>query len=120
MLESRVLSGDLPQVNEFSDAVTTVTLNENNPITTWNVYIQKNRTLILPTFFAASYPVEHKLVLRNDMTTELVVAIDELEGLPLRGNASLSVPASSAIMYTLIFYPRGGDVKWSLADSYVL
>lgn len=120
LLDSRVLSGDLPRVNAFSDTVATVTLSEKNPLTHWNVESQKTRTLILPAFVGSTYLIEHTLILRNNLASELVVAIDEVEGLPLRDNSNLTVPAASTIMFKLVYYPRGGDVKWSVVSSHAL
>lgn len=116
ILEETPLHMLTPRAWFGAGAEDTLTLGWSPTTTIWP--IDGPRTLILPEIPIANlqFFLELQILFNAKFAGECVVTIDTVNGLPLIGHATLTIPADSAVLYKLACFMDNGNYYWSVVS----
>lgn len=115
ILDERVLNMQAGKVRFIPGSAESATLTPTPETTLWN--IDGNRTLTLPEIPLDQFPLftELKVIFNAKFAGQCVITIDPA-GVPLVGNATLTIPADTAQLYKLACFYDNGVYFWSVVD----
>lgn len=118
LVETHSLSLALEKVTEVGGSTISFEFDGAQPLTFWTIPDTVPRTISF-AMLKTSYAAPRDLVIKNDSSSAAAVTVSS-SGRPLKDNASLNVPANSAVLFRLAYYNGSGAWRWSLISSTVL